>query len=295
MDRDRNLNVWTGSVPIFRSYLYVPGSDPSLINKALKSRADAIVIDLEDAVTNDQKQMARANASAVLAESQSKPVLVRINSAESGYWRMDLEAVGHWDPPGIRVPKVESVATVVQVASFLSSLDSGSTPLIPLIESALGVERAFEIASAHHRVIALGMGEADLGADLGTNSSDALNYPRSRCIVAARAAGLAAAIQSVYVNLHDPSGLRSSTEFGRSLGFFGRSAIHPSQIDAINEVFTPSDNEVSSAQEIVSIMGAASSLGSGLGVTQSGEFVDAAILRRARAILSVAQMVENLK
>ena len=206
----------------------------------------------------------------------------------SGRTRADVAAVAGPGLAGIRLPKTETADAVVQTAAWLSGAgcDAG---VVPLIESALGVERAFEIACADPAVMGLAMGEADLSADLRVRDEEGLAYARSRCVVAARAAGLAGAVQSVYTAVSDLAGLRVSTERGRAAGFVGRSAVHPSQVPVINEVFTPSQAERTAAEEVLAALGAAAA-GRGVAVTTDGRFVDEAVARSARAVLALARL-----
>ncbi|HVA92291.1 MAG TPA: aldolase/citrate lyase family protein, partial [Chloroflexota bacterium] len=155
-----------------------------------------------------------------------------------------------------------------------------------LIESAIGVERAFDIARAHPRVTGLGLGEADLTADLGLTEDGGLLYARSRVVVAARAAGLPAPVQSVYPHIRDTEGLRVTTLEGKRLGFFGRSVIHPSQVGVVNAVYTPSEEEIARARSLVEQLERAEQLGTGAFALEDGRFVDRAIVEAARRVLA---------
>lgn len=273
---------------LFRSYLYVPGLDERRIGKALEGEADAVVIDLEDAVAPGRKVEARRVAADVVARPAGKPVFVRINSLPSGLAEDDVAALAGPGLTGIRVPKVESAAQLQQVAGWLAGRPR-PVLIVPLIESALGVERAWEIATAVAGVAAVAMGEADLRADLGVSVDEGLAYARSRCVNAARAAGRVA-VQSVHPDLGDTDGLRASTERGRHLGFTGRSAIHPAQVTVINDVLTPTDDERRRAEELLAAYDSSLREGSGTAVTSDGRFVDAAVARSARAVLQLAAL-----
>ncbi|HEY6674562.1 MAG TPA: CoA ester lyase, partial [Rubrobacteraceae bacterium] len=233
-----------------RSYLYVPGDDPRRIEKALATVADAVVIDLEDSVAPNRKEEARSNAATVLESVPARPVFVRINAPGSELAARDIAAVAALHLSGLRLPKVESLESVRLVAETLEELRSEAS-IQCLIESALGLELALEIARSHERVAGISLGEADLAADLGVRDEAGLLYARSRIVSASRAAGLPGPVQSVYTNVKDLDGLRRSTEEGKNMGFVGRSAIHPSQVPIINEVFTPTEEEVAEAQELL--------------------------------------------
>lgn len=271
---------------LLRSYLYVPGTQEDRIAKALGGEADAVVIDLEDAVAPASKRQARRIASEVVSHELAKPVFVRVNALGGGLGEADVAAVIGPGLSGIRIPKTDSADHVRRVVGWLAEAHSDAA-VVPLVESALGVERAFVIASADERVTAIAMGEADLRADLGVSSDDGLVYARSRCVTAARAAGRVA-VQSVFPDLRDLAALRASTERGRSLGFAGRSAIHPAQVAVINDVLTPTDDEVRRARELMGAYEAALEGGSAATTTSDGRFVDEAVLRSARSILRLA-------
>lgn len=273
--------------PPIRSYLYVPGSEPHKIEKALAGDADAVVLDLEDAVAPSHKKKARDTVAEVLESEPTKPVFVRINSPDSDLGHADIEAVCHPRLAGIRLPKTESAESVRYVAQKLEALECDAG-IQCLIESALGLELSFEIARAHARVVGISLGEADLRADLAVGSDAGLLYARSRIVAAARAAGLPAPVQSVYTDARDLEGLRRSSNEGKGLGFMGRSAIHPQQVPIINEVFTPTEEEVAAAAELLDRMEEAIEAGQGAFLLENGRFVDEAIVKSARLTLALA-------
>ncbi|MGH3390527.1 MAG: aldolase/citrate lyase family protein, partial [Actinomadura sp.] len=185
--------------------LYVPADRPDRVAKALATTADVVIVDLEDAVAPANKAAARAATAGLLAgRSGVARVQVRVNDVRTPDGRADLRELGGLlaAAAGLRLPKIESAAEVVAVAEALPGV-----PLHPLIESALGVERAFEIATACDAVASVGLGEADLRADLGVTGEDGLVWVRARIVVAARAAGLPAPAQSVFPDVRDLEGL----------------------------------------------------------------------------------------
>jgi citrate lyase subunit beta / citryl-CoA lyase len=268
-----------------RSYLYVPGDDPRRIEKALATGADAVVIDLEDSVAPNRKEEARSNAATVLESVPARPVFVRINAPGSEFAARDIAAVAALHLSGLRLPKVESLESVRLVAETLEALRS-EAGIQCLIESALGLELALEIARSHERVAGISLGEADLAADLGVRDEAGLLYARSRIVSASRAAGLPGPVQSVYTRVNDLDGLRRSTEEGKNMGFVGRSAIHPSQVPIINEVFTPTEDEVAEAQELLDRLEGEAESGTGAFVLEDGRFVDRAVVESARRTLT---------
>jgi len=268
-----------------RSYLYVPGDDPRRIEKALATGADAVVIDLEDSVAPNRKEEARSNAARVLESAPARPVFVRTNTPGSEFAARDIAAVAALHLSGLRLPKVESLEIVRLVAQTLEALRS-EAGIQCLIESALGLELALEIARSHERVAGISLGEADLAADLHVRDEAGLLYARSRIVSASRAAGLPGPVQSVYTRVNDLDGLRRSTEEGKNMGFVGRSAIHPSQIPIINEVFTPTEEEVAEAQELLERLEGEAESGTGAFVLEDGRFVDRAVVESARRTLT---------
>ena len=275
------------NLPI-RSYLYVPGSDPRRIEKALASEADAVILDLEDAVAPNRKEEARTTVAEVLRSEHEKPVFVRINAPDSVLAEEDVEAVAGPRLAGLRLPKTESPESVRRVAQRLEKLGC-EAGLQCLIESALGLEFAFEIARAHEKVVGMSLGEADLAADLGVRGDVGLLYARSRLVAATRAAGLPGPVQSVYTNVRDAEGLRRSTIEGKNMGFVGRSAIHPAQIEVINEVFTPTEEEVAEAKDLLARLEESTGTGTGAFALEDGRFVDEAVVGSARLTLALAR------
>ena len=275
------------NLPI-RSYLYVPGSDPRRIEKALASEADAVILDLEDAVAPNRKEEARTTVAEVLRSEHEKPVFVRINAPDSVLAEEDVEAVAGARLAGLRLPKTESPESVRRVAQWLDKLGC-KAGLQCLIESALGLELAFEIARAHEKVVGMSLGEADLAADLGVRGDAGLLYARSRLVAATRAAGLPGPVQSVHTNVRDAEGLRRSTMEGKNMGFVGRSAIHPAQIEVINEVFTPTEEEVAEAKDLLARLEESTGTGTGAFALEDGRFVDEAVVGSARLTLALAR------
>lgn len=263
-----------------RSYLFVPGHSERLLGRAFASGADALMLDLEDAVPADRKVEARSQLAAVLADRPSPlPAWVRINAARTDDAAADLDAIAeHAD--GIRIPKTESaqdVAWVVQRAP--------GKPIICAIESARGVLAAHEVAQAPG-VRHLAMGGVDLRRDLNTDGSRLSTlHVRSHLVVCSRAARIEPPIDSVFARLDDEEELRADAEFARSLGFFGKSAIHPKQLPVIHDVFTPSEQEIEWARAVLAAFEAA---GRGALRMPDGEFVDLPVAQRAERVLSLA-------
>jgi citrate lyase subunit beta/citryl-CoA lyase len=270
-----------------RSWLYAPGSRPELVGKALRGGADAIVIDLEDAVPADRKAEARETVRSVAGQDPPKPVWVRVNDIRGPWGEADLDALAGLPLSGVRLPKCEDPAVVRQVGYRLG------LPMQLILESAVGVERASELARAHPLVSGIGLGEADLAADLRVVGEDALAGCRFRVVLAARAAGLAAPVQSVWTAVGDLDGLRRTSERARDGGFFGRSVIHPAQVPVVNEVFTPTASQIRAAQDLIDALATAERDGDAAFLDGSGRFVDPAVVEGARWTLALAAQLDN--
>ena len=273
-------------VALFRTYLYVPGSKPDVVEKAFNSDADCIVIDLEDAVHPDKKVDARNFVAEFIAAGATKPFLVRINNLESKWGKADLEAIALPGLAGIRIPKVESVDTVKQAADILNKAKSDAQIHL-LIESAKGVGQLSALASSDPRVAAISLGEADLLSDLRATNDEALKFCRNALIVAARAAGLKQPSQSVYANTKDLVGLHESTVHAKETGFFGRSVIHPNQIETVNEVFTPTQHEYEKALEMLSVFEQIQKSGESVMALPNGEMIDPANIYHAQFMVKL--------
>jgi citrate lyase subunit beta / citryl-CoA lyase len=259
-----------------RSYLFAPGHNAKLLNRVFHAGADAVMLDLEDAVPPEAKATARAMVAAALLDH---PAWVRINAAKTAWGEADLDAVGE-RAFGIRIPKVESAGDVEWVTAR-----APGKPIICAIESARGVLAAPEIAAVPG-VRFLAMGGVDLQRDLNTSGGNLQTlYARSHLVLASRAAGIEPPIDSVFPLLDDTAGLRDQAQFARSLGFFGKSAIHPRQLATLHDVFTPTANEIEWARSVLAGFEAASGGGFAL---PTGEFVDLPVADRARRLLQIA-------
>jgi citrate lyase subunit beta/citryl-CoA lyase len=262
------------------TWLYVPGDRPPIVAKALTAGADVVVIDLEDAVAPDRKDYARAATAELLSEPRPD-VHVRVNALHSPWAADDLRTLAPLPAvSGLRLPKITCAEEVAAVAERTPGL-----PLYALLETALGIERAYSIATAHPALHGIALGEADLRADLGVRDDTGLDWPRSRVIVAARAAGLAPPPQSVHPDIRDLDGLAASCAHGRALGFLGRAAIHPRQLAVIESAFLPTNEEIEQAETIVK----ASAQDQGAQALADGRFIDAAVVAAAQRTLTLAR------
>lgn len=273
----------TSRLPL--TWLYVPGDQPDRIDKAMVTAADVVIVDLEDAVAPVRKAEARAHAAraASHAAKRGRPVQVRINAIGTAWAGDDLSTLAEIpDEVGVRLPKCDSVDEVRRVAGYVDG-----HRLHVLVETALGLERAYDLAMAHPSVASVGLGEADLSADLGVTDEAGLLWSRGRIVAAAAAAALPPPAMSVFTDVRDRDGLRRSCELGRSLGFLGRAAIHPGQLDVIRTAFTPTTDEVERARELLAAADDGLAHGRGAVALPGGRFVDEAVLRQARRIVSL--------
>lgn len=266
------------------TWLYVPGDRPDRFEKAATSGADAVILDLEDAVAAPRKGYARDAVAEYLASTSPVPLYVRVNELTGPDVAADLAAVaGLPGLAGLRLPKVQSADQVHLAAA------AGAAELHCLIESATGVEAAYAIATAHPSVAGIGLGEADLSADLNVTDESGLTYARSRIVVAARAAGLNPPAMSAYTNVSDMAGLAASCRTGRALGFLGRTAIHPRQLPVIAEAFRPAPSEVDKARALLEAMAGAEQRDSGTVVLPDGRFADRAMVAAASRTVALAE------
>ena len=268
------------------TWLYVPGDRPEVVTKALAAGADVVVIDLEDAVAPDRKEYAREATADRLTDPQPIPVHVRVNALDGPLAATDLAALAALPGvSGLRLPKVTSPDQITRIAETTAPADGGAPPLYALLETALGIERAYDIATAHPALRGIALGEADLRADLNLRDDTSLDWPRSRVVVAARAARLPPPPQSVHPDIRDLDGLEASCAHGRALGFLGRAAIHPRQLPVIERAYLPTEREIEEAETVVK----AATVNEGAQALPSGTFIDAAVVAQAHRVLALAR------
>lgn len=271
--------------------LYAPADRPERFGKALRSGADAVIVDLEDAVVAFRKAEARAALTdfAALWEAcgdDAPAVQIRVNAVGSPAHDADLAAVAELPAAfGVRLPKTQSADDVAGVLAAVPGREVHA-----LLESALAIERAFDIACSG--VSSIAAGEADLRAELGVSAGPAgeagLAWSRSRIVNAAAAAGLESPLMAVFADIADAAGLEASCRTGRGLGFGGRTAVHPRQLEVIRRVFTPDPDAVARARNIVDRVRAAAADGTGAFVLEDGTFLDTAMVRAAERVLALA-------
>ena len=259
------------------SLLFVPASRPERYAKALGAGADAVIVDLEDAVAPADKDDARAALAAWL--DPAHPVLVRINAADTQWFAADLELLARPGISGVVVPKAEHAGDVLT-----ASCAGGGLPVLPLVESALGFGQRLALAHADH-VERLIFGHIDFQADLDMRCSEDELLPfRVALVLASRLAGIAAPIDGVTTAIDDADLLQADALRARRLGFGGKLCIHPRQVAAVNRCFAPSEDEIAWARRVI----AADAASGGAAVAVDGKMVDRPVVLRAQAILAEA-------
>ncbi len=249
---------------LIRSALFVPGNRPDRVDKAVNTAADVIIIDLEDAVPFSQKKETRSVVREKILNYKERPVLVRINALDTDFYLEDLNTVVVEGLACIIVPKLETAAQIQEINRGLLKVEEnkgmqpGSVSIIPLIESALGVENVFQIVSQKtdpQRLHTVAFGAADFALDMGfeiTKTGEELFYPRARIAVACRAAGVQPPLDTPFmIDLKDLESFKADIERACRLGFQGKLCIHPNQVNICNRLFSPSKEEIQYAQKVI--------------------------------------------
>jgi citrate lyase subunit beta/citryl-CoA lyase len=281
-----------------RSVLYMPGSNPRALEKARGLKADALILDLEDAVAPDAKETARANVLAALAQGGygTRELLVRTNGLATSWGEADLIAAARSGADGVLLPKVESARMIHDAIAVLDG--AGAPPALAIwcmMETPKGVLAAAEIGAASPRLAGLVMGTSDLAKDLHcahTRERTPLITSLNLVVLAARAYGLAA-IDGVHLDLGDEEGFACACRQGRELGFDGKTLIHPKTIDEANRAFAPSPDEIAQAQTIIAAFAEAQTKGQGVVVVE-GKLVESLHVENARRLMALAQTIDAL-
>ena len=263
---------------------FAPGSDEHKLRNALASQADVVVADLEDAVAPAEKGAARGVVAQVLSSDHGSGALaaIRVNGAHTRFFAEDVDLASDLSPDLIVLPKATPEA--------VEALGAAGPPVVAIAETADGLRHAFEVAS-RPRVQALLVGAVDLGVELRLEQrADGLEilFARSKAVLDSAAARVRAPIDRVWTDVRDSDGLEADARFARSLGFRGKACIHPDQVEIVNRVFTPSDEELTRARRVVEAYEQA--VGEGKGVTAiEGEMIDLPVVERARQVLALAE------
>ena len=288
---------------MYRTLLFAPGSRAELLTKAQLGAADAMIFDLEDSVPLNAKEEARKNVQQALALGLKKPMYLRISNPRAGDYLADLGVLTNQslvNVAGVALPKaddaqdIETVSKALQEIEIKAGVAVGSLSILPMIETCLGLRNSFDIAKSSKRVSGMALASAEEGdfmVDLGgrwTPRSLALNYPRSKLVVDSRAAGLEWVVDGVFMNLKDTQMLREECLIARELGFVGKMAIHPTQVDVMHEVFSPSAEEIEYARGMIAAFREGEARGVGA-VKYQGMMVDYANVRLAERTLALVE------
>lgn len=281
-----------------RSLLFLPGNNPNMLINGNCLGADSVILDLEDAVSPAEKDGARILVRNTMRymDFTGCEIIVRINSIDTPYWKKDLDAIMPYQPGLILLPKTSGSSDVLEADAYMSQVEDrlglprNTVGLMPLIETAMGVENAFQIASASKRVQALFLGAEDLTADLQcvrTKEGREIEYARTRLVVAARAAGVAV-YDTPFTDVNDDAGIAKDASYAKALGFSGKSSISPRHVEVINQVFSPTQKEVDYAYEVMEAIAQAKAQGKGA-IALHGKMIDAPIVSRAQQTIAMAQ------
>ena len=282
---------------LFRSLIFVPGNNPRFLEKAKSLSADIVCFDLEDSVPDREKKKARTLIkNALKKRSQySASIFARTNSPDSNKIEADLKEIVHKGVDGIVIPKVNSAKEIKKIEKTISSLEKKrkirGIRLIPSIESALGVINCYEIASSSKRIDAIVFGIFDLLNDVGIEYTKGnprgAKYSRYKIPLSAAAAGVYA-IDGIWQDIKDTSGLKKDCEIGKSLGYVGKSVIYPDQIKTVHKIFHPNKTEITWAKKVCSIYNKSSKKGKGATVVD-GKMIDEVHYKQAKALLEISK------
>ncbi len=287
---------------LFRSLLFVPGNRSDMLEKASTADTDILVPDMEDSVPDNEKSNARSLISEKLEtlSGKNQSIVPRVNALDTGLTFDDIHAVVNSKTYGISVGKIESSWDIKEVSKILSQIESeksvelGSTKIIAWIESASAIVNVNSIASASDRMLGIAFGGEDFTNDMGIQRSETgieILYPRSVVAVAAKAACITA-IDTPYVNFRDNDGLEQEIKSVLPLGFKAKFAIHPGQLQSINNLFSPSEEAIEYAKKVIEVFEEAERNGSGA-TSLDGKMIDVPVVKRARNLLELANRMSQ--
>ncbi|MDA0988307.1 MAG: CoA ester lyase [Chloroflexi bacterium] len=287
---------------LLRSLIFVPGNRRDMLEKAASFPADFLVPDMEDSVPLAEKAAARDAIADMLPilDRAGKRSVVRINALSTGLLEEDMRAAVTPHTYGINVGKVDTPWDVHEIDKILTAmeikkgLERGRTRLILYLESALAIINAYPICSASPRIMAAAFGAEDFTVDMGTQRTDESSevfLPRAMVAIAARAANVVP-LDIVYANFRDEDGLRRDIQVARSLGYKGKFAIHPSQVQPINEMFSPLPEDVEYARRVVVAFKEAEAQGRGA-TSLDGKMIDIPVVKRAMSLLAIEEAITD--
>ena len=282
-----------------RSWLFAPGNHPRKVEKVFQTGADAVILDLEDAVAIAEKEATRAVVLEALKTDHPCLGYVRINAMDTEFALGDLEAIVQPQVDGLVLPKVESAADLIKADEIITRLEkerdlpSGGIDLLPIIETAKGLHFIDDIAGSGTRVKRLSFGAGDFTKDMGikwSGEEQELIYARSRFVLASRVAELEQPIDTVFIDLADDEHFAQSVNTALTFGFQGKLCIHPKQVPIVNTVFTPTDKELEQAKAIIAAFEEAEATGSA-SIQVNGYFVDYPIVEKAERVVKLAEAI----
>lgn len=285
----------------YRTMMFAPGNHPRKVEKVFSLGADAVILDLEDAVAVEEKVATRDTVIKALAEPRNCLGYVRVNAFDTEFCFGDINAVVTGGVDGIIVPKVESSDMLLTVEWMVANLERerglpvGGIDILPIIETGLGITALEDIASSGTRVQRMCFGAGDYTLDVNSawsRDENELAYARSRMINVSRAAGLEAPLDTVWIEIKDDEGFTASCELADRLGFQGKLCIYPTQVTIANGVFTPSEEDLKRAEVIVQAFREAEAKGSA-SIQIDGYFVDYPIVEKARRTLELMQRINQ--
>lgn len=283
-------------MPVLRSLLFVPGNQAKMLQKAMGYVPDAFVPDMEDSVPAEEKANAREVTASLLPQlARVGPLVIpRVNAMDTGLLEADLAAVVGPHIYGVSVGKIRTPRDIEQISGIMAELENkagvpvGQVRLVPWIETAMAIVHVYAICMASPRIVGVAFGAEDFTHDMGidrTADDSEVAYPRSMMCVAARAADVLA-LDTPYFGFRDPTGLRQNALASKKIGFKGKFAIHPAQIESLNAVFSPSPEEIDYARRVVAAFEAAERAGRG-STSLDGQVIDVPVVKRARAVLEM--------
>lgn len=281
-----------------RSLLFIPGNQPKMLSKAENVFPDAFIPDLEDSVAWEDKDDARnvVHSHLDMLSQTSKLIIPRVNALETGLLKKDLQAVINKNIFAIAIGKIYSSKDVQEISKLISeaekkqNLENGSIKLILWMETAQAIINAYEILTSNNRIVGSAFGAEDFTNDMGihrTENEQEILFARNQLSIASKAANVIA-LDTPFFAFKNPESLRNNSLFARSIGFKGKFAIHPAQIDIINECFSPSQKEIDHAIKVIEIFEEAKKQGRG-STSLDGLVIDVPVVKRAESLLKISK------
>lgn len=285
-----------------RTWLFAPGNHPRKVEKVFQTGADAVILDLEDAVAVAEKEATRRTVLTALDAPRPCLGYIRVNALDTPFAFRDIDAVVQKQVDGIVLPKVESAADLKMADWMIATLEQerglevGALDLVPIIETAKGLDAINEIAQSGTRVKRLSFGAGDFTRDMGikwSGEEQELAYARSRFVLASRVAELEQPIDTVFIDLADDDHFEGSVHTALTFGFQGKLCIHPKQVPIVNNVFTPTEDELKQARDVIAAFDEAEAAGSA-SIQVNGYFVDYPIVVKAQRVVALAEAIAKL-